>query len=364
MRAKPDAPREPARLVVLAPNWLGDIVMALPAIADVRRHWPAVHLAIAARASFVSLFSAVPGINAVVPLSGGGVRGIASVSEDARKLRAGGHDAALLMPNSFRAAWVTRRAGIEHRWGYARDFRSRLLTRAVPPPPANRLHQAEYYQHLTRALDIAAGPLRPELHPPNEAAVDALALLARHGWTGERLVGLAPGAAYGWAKRWPPRYVGALASFLVRDLDTRPVLVGSPADRKTADEVCAELRRRLGGSGQEAAINLVGQTDLLTLTGVLTQCSAFVANDSGAMHLAAALGVPVTAIFGPTREWATAPLAPEPGPEPSILKSDVWCRPCMLRNCPIDHRCMTRISPEAVLASVARHLSSPAARSA
>jgi heptosyltransferase-2 len=285
MRAKPDPLADgpaatdvhgttpvPVRLVVLAPNWLGDIVMALPAIADVRRRWPAAHLAVATRASFVSLFSAVPGINAVVPLSGGGLRAVASVSDDAQSLRGGEYDTALLMPNSFRAAWITARAGIPQRWGFARDFRARLLTRAIPPPKIKRLHQAEYYQHLTRALDIPAGPLRPELRPPADAASTAMALLARHGWKGERLVGLAPGAAYGWAKRWPPKYVGVLASSLVRDLDTRPVIVGAASDRQTAQDVCAELRRRLGGRGEEAAINLVGQTDLLTLTGVLSQC--------------------------------------------------------------------------------------------
>jgi heptosyltransferase-2 len=377
MRAKPDAPADgrtafdvrggtstPARIVVLAPNWLGDIVMSLPAIADVRRRWPAAHLAVATRASFVSLFSAVPGVNAVVPLSGGGVRALARVSDDTQRLRDGEYDTALLMPNSFRAAWIAARAGIPQRWGFARDFRARLLTRAIEPPRLKGLHQAEYYQYLTRALDVPAGPLQPELRPPTDAASNAMALLARHGWKGERLVGLAPGAAYGWAKRWPPMYVGVLASFLVRDLDTRPVIVGAASDRQTAQDVCAELRRRLGGSGEEAAINLVGQTDLLTLTGVLSQCSAFVANDSGAMHLAAALGVPVTAIFGPTREWATAPLSVAGGAEPAIVKTDVWCRPCMLRNCPIDHRCMTRISPETVLASVARHLSASAPRPA
>jgi heptosyltransferase-2 len=196
------------------------------------------------------------------------------------------------------------------------------------------------------------------------AVSSAAELLRRRGWTGERLVGLAPGAAYGWAKRWPPAYVGTLASYLVRDLDTRPVLVGAAADRDTARDVVEEVRRRMGREESERVIDLVGQTDLTTLTGVLARCSAFVANDSGAMHLAAALGVPVTAIFGPTREWATAPLHPDGGPAAAVLKADVWCRPCMLRNCPIDHRCMTRIAPEDVLASVAAQLSAtpPAGR--
>ena len=361
MKVKPeparDLPAEPGRLLVLAPNWLGDIVMALPALADVRRQWPAAELTVAARGAFAPLFGLVPGVNSVVPLSGGGMRALASLAGDTVTLAAGGYDAALLLPNSFRAAWLVSRARIPARWGYGTDFRGPLLTEAVRRPRGKRIHQAEYYQHLTSALGFPPGPLRAALRPPEDALTSATALLSRHGWKGERLVGLAPGAAYGWAKRWPPAYVGALATYLTRDLDLRPVLVGAPADRGTARDVAIEWRRLAGADGSAAMLDLVGETDLVTLTGVLAQCSAFVANDSGAMHLAAALGVPVTAIFGPTREWATAPLSAESGPPATIVKTDVWCRPCMLRNCPIDHRCMTRISPEDVLASVAAQIS-------
>ena len=361
MKVKPDGPPpvsiDPRRLLVFAPNWLGDIVMALPAMADVRRRWPGARLTVAARASFAPLFRAVPGVDGVVPLGGGGIRALGALSEDAGNLRAGAYDAALLLPNSFRSAWLVWRAGIAERWGYATDFRQGMLTRAVRRPKGERLHQAEYYQRLTGALGIPAGPLHPALRAPDDARQGAGELLERHGWKGERLVGLAPGASYGWAKRWPPASVGTLASYLVRDLEVRPVLVGAAADRATAREVTASLRRQMRDDGAEAVIDLVGATDLVTLIGVLARCSAFVANDSGAMHLAAALGVPVTAIFGPTREWATAPLAAESGPSAAIVKTDVWCRPCMLRNCPIDHRCMTRISPEDVLTSVAAQLS-------
>jgi heptosyltransferase-2 len=360
MRTKPDATGasalEAGRILVLAPNWLGDIVMALPALADVRRRWPAARLTVAARGSFAPLFRAVPGVDGVLPLGGGGMAALSTLNADAENLRAGAYDMALLMPNSFRSAWLARRARIPERWGYGTDFRGPLLTRAVRRSKDRRLHQAEYYQHLTRELGIPPGPLRPAIQPPDAASAAAAGLLQRHGWAGERLIGLAPGAAYGWAKRWPPVYVGTLASYLIRDLEARPVLVGAAADRGTARDVAREVRRRIGPAEADRLIDLVGQTDLMMLTGVLSRCSAFVANDSGAMHLAAALGVPVTAVFGPTREWATAPLAAEGGPAATVLKTDVWCRPCMLRNCPIDHRCMTRVTPEEVLSSVAAQL--------
>jgi heptosyltransferase-2 len=347
---------EPERIVVIAPNWLGDAIMALPALGDVRRRWPDARLEVAARAPLVPAFRCVPGVDEVVTLmSGGGVRALPQASADARRLQEGNYDVALLLPNSFHAAWLIRRAGIPERWGYRSDLRGRLLTRSVARPRGRR-HQAEYYQHLTAALGIPSGALKPELRVPDEAVDAGRRLLEAHGWKGEPLMGVAPGAAYGWAKRWPPSYFGSLAAYVIRDLDLRPVLVGASADRDTAREVRAGSAARLGEDEARAVIDVVGETDLMTFAGVVVHCAAFVANDSGAMHLAGALGVPVTAIFGPTREWATSPLHPAGRPQPRILTSDVWCRPCMLRYCPIDHRCMTRIAPEDVLGSVAAQL--------
>ena len=358
MKPEDHAGLDPRAVLVMAPNWLGDVIMALPAVADVRRHWPRARLTVAVRGALAPLCQCVPGVDAHVPLSDdAGLRALRSLDEDAARLRDGGHDMALLLPNSFRAALVARRAGIPHRWGYRTDLRGPLLTRSVRRPKG-RLHQGGYYQNLTAALGIARGPLSPALHVPGDARARAAALLEGHGWKGERLVGLAPGAAYGWAKRWPPARAGALAAWVLRDLESRPLLVGARGDRGTAADVGRAFAARVGAEEASGLIDLVGETDLLTLAGVLTHCAAFVANDSGAMHLACALGVPVTATFGPTREWATAPLPPAGGPPPRILIHDVFCRPCMLRNCPIDHRCMTGISTDAVLASVAAHVAS------
>ena len=355
---KPDAkaPIEPQAVLVLAPNWLGDVIMALPALADVRRHWPRARLTVAVRGAFAPLFGCVPGVDAHVGLANaGGLRALRSLGGDAARLREGNHDVALLLPNSFRAALLARRAGIAERWGYGADLRGPLLTRAVRRPKGRR-HQAGYYQSLTEALGIPPGPLHPALRVPDEAASRAAALLRQHGWAGERLIGLAPGAAYGWAKRWPPERAGLVAAWMLRDLEARPVIVGAAGDRGTAGDVRRAFERSVRPDEAGGLIDLVGKTDLLTLAGVLSECAAFLANDSGAMHLACALGVPVTATFGPTREWATSPLPPAGGPPPRILTHDVFCRPCMLRNCPIDHRCMTGISADAVLASIAAHV--------
>jgi heptosyltransferase-2 len=170
-------------------------------------------------------------------------------------------------------------------------------------------------------------------------------LLMDGGWDGRSpVVALAPGAAYGGAKRWPPEYFGELASALAAD-GISSVMVGSTADAPTAADVARAFQPR--GARLH---NLVGRTDLSALAGVLTLCRTLVTNDSGAMHLAAAAGVPVTAVFGPTDDTATRPL----GDAHAVLTNPVWCRPCMLRECPLDHRCMRGIAVGAVLASARR----------
>jgi heptosyltransferase-2 len=177
------------------------------------------------------------------------------------------------------------------------------------------------------------------------------------------MIAIAPGAAYGLAKRWPPERFAELIRGIQRDLGATCVLIGGSADRSTGVEVERELQRH---PGPALPINLIGQTDLPVLLGLLSLCHGCVSNDSGAMHLAAAAGVPVTALFGPTDECATSPLRgrgtsdgnfpirnPESSPTHRIVSVRVWCRPCMLRECPIDHRCMTRISAALVLRELA-----------
>lgn len=347
----------PDRIVVLAPNWLGDAIMALPALADVRRALPDTHLTVAARPAVAPLFGAVPGVDDVHAVAlRGGLQVLRGLGRAARALRAHRYDAALLLPNSFAAAWLVRRARVPARWGYGGDLRGPLLTRAVPRPRDIRMHQAEYYQRLTAALGFPRGPRRAVLHVKEPARARGEALLRGAGWRGEPLVGIAPGAAYGSAKRWLPARAGELAARLAREHQAAVVVVGAAADRETAGEVVRAAARH----GSPELIDLVGRTTLPDLMGVLMQCRAFVSNDSGAMHLAAALDVPVVAVFGPTREWATSPLPGAANLAPAIVHTDVSCRPCMLRTCPIDHRCMTGIRVEDVLSPVRVHLAGAA----
>ena len=326
------------RILIVAPNWLGDAVLALPAIADVRRALPDAAITIAARPAIAPLFA----------LADHRPPCVSTGTEVA--------DAALLLPNSFHSAWTAYRARIPERWGFRTDWRGGLLTRAIPPP--SRVHQVDYYQHLTRALGFVSGPREPKLTITADRRDAGAALLARAGWDGRsRLAALAPGAAYGGAKRWPTASFGELAAALAAD-GVRSVVVGSAADRDTAADVveafrrCTSTEERRTARAVEPPIDLTGATDLAALAAVLSHCRALITNDSGAMHVGAALGVPVTAVFGPTDETATHPV----GDAHRVVTHDVWCRPCMLRECPIDHRCMRRIDTAAVVDAARRTL--------
>jgi heptosyltransferase-2 len=326
-----------ARLVVRAPNWLGDAIMALPALEAVRRAQPDATLIVAARASIAPIFEED---TLVMPDQ-------VAVVEDAREaaqLRDLKADALLLLPNSFSSAWRASRAGIAERWGYRAGGRGWMLTQAIRRP-RGRVHQVEYYQALVRGLGVETRDGVPRFGARPSTIEKADALLREQGApAGATLVGFAPGAAYGHAKRWPPDRVAAVAAGLAAQGVT-PVIVGAAADRDTARAIESSLPRGT------RVVDLVGRTTLRQLVGVVARCAAFVSNDSGAMHVAAALGVPLTAIFGPTDERVTSP-----GGRAEVIVRDVFCRPCLLRECPIDHRCMKRIDVDTVLRSVVEHL--------
>jgi heptosyltransferase-2 len=337
------------RIIIFAPNWLGDAVMALPAIADIRRELPQAVIAVAAKPSIAPLFEMVTGVDQVVAFENG-------LPKDGSD-RSAEYDAAILLPNSFRSALVARQVGIAERWGYRADWRGLLLTRAVTRP-SGPIHQVDYYQRLTSALGFPSGSNMPRLDAPTSAQVAGACALERAGWDPEEpFVVLAPGAAYGGAKRWPADRFAALAGQL-HDLGFRTVLIGSSADVQTGRGLESALDKKV------AILNLIGRTNLTVLAGVLSRARALVSNDSGALHLGLALGLPVTAIFGPTDERRTGPrvvpvealTSPSSRPVTATLTTSVWCRPCMLRECPIDHRCMRRISVDAVLEATKRML--------
>jgi heptosyltransferase II len=337
------------RVVVFAPNWLGDSVMALPAVQSLRARYSSAHLTIAARPSVGALFEMVPGVDAVVALdSRAGVASVRQWRRDAARLQSERFDLALLLPNSFLSAWIAAHAGIAERWGYATDLRGRWLTRAVARPRAD-LHQADYYLALTHALGLPTAARVACVTPPPQAVDRARALVPSRPF-----VVLAPGAAYGRAKQWPPARYAELAVALLRDRGLPSVLVGAGADRSAGDEFMDALALRSGGhSAASVLVDLIGRTDLAVLAGVLSLAQAVVANDSGAMHLAGGVGAQVAAVFGPTNEHHTSPLpASLDARAPIIATHPVWCRPCMLRECPLGHQCMLGVTAADVAALI------------
>jgi heptosyltransferase-2 len=341
------------RLLIRTPNWLGDIVMALPAIAMARDAHPQAEVTVATPAPFAPLFRerTIVGPVEVLPLDG-------KRSAEARAIR-GRFDATLLMPNSFASAWTAWRAGVPERWGYASSDRWLLLTRAVPKP-RRRVHQSEYYTHLVGRLGSASGDedalddtryhRLPWVEVTERTRERADALLASRGIPGDRrIVAFAPGAAYGHAKRWPPASVADVIAQVADSRGRTSVLLGAAADREAGREIESALGTRVAAPSH--FVSLIGDTDLSQLMGVLARSEAVVSNDSGAMHVAAALGRPIVAVFGPTDERVTAPAGNH-----AVLHTDVACRPCMLRDCPIDHRCMTRVTPDEVGRALAERL--------
>ena len=313
----------PRKLMLRAPNWVGDVVMSLPALQQLRKALPETEIVVVARNWVADLYAALGGTalaNRVLAHDPNDGRGAL-----VRQLRAERFDAALLLPNSLDAAWGAWRAGIPQRWGYARDGRSPLLTRAIPVPRAGEIpsHQSYYYLELLRRLGAV------ESFPMVSGFVVGSAI--PHPPSPTPRVGLNPGAAYGTAKRWlPARYV-ELGRRLRDERGAEIVLFGAASERELAEQIATGI-----GLG---ARSLAGQTTLVEFVKLAADCHLFVTNDTGTMHVAAAMGVPVLAIFGPTDERATAPL----GPCVLLIKKAVPCSPCLLRHCPVDHRCMREI---------------------
>jgi heptosyltransferase-2 len=348
MTGKADAPQ---RVIVRAPNWLGDAVLALPSIAAVRRRYPDAHLTVAGPAAVAAVFRETTDArpDEVLELP-------AKHRDIVKVLRDGRFDLGILMPNSFQSAWDLRRAGVPERWGYPTSARRVLLTkRAIRKRPRQLSHHADYFRVLVRGLGFEVGDEAPRISSSTATRAKTDALLAQlRVPAGATLVGLAPGAAYGEAKQWPPDRAAALAAKLVRGRDATCVIVGAVHDRTAARAIETWLRAN-APDAVSRVVDLTGKTSVTGLIGITERCLAFVSNDSGAMHVAAAMGRPVIAIFGPTDEKSTRPV----GDGHVVLTANVFCRPCMLRDCPIDHRCMKRIDVDRVFEAVSAALAAP-----
>lgn len=329
------------KILLRGPNWVGDSVLAIPAMKAVRSRFPDAEITLLVRPWVAGVFKSAPFINHL--WSEPRPAGISDWMRITKTIRQNRFDTALLFPNSFESAAMIFLGRVPQRVGYATDGRRWLLTNSLKPSDRKR-HQVHYYLDLAEALSAEVDQPSIAIEATTEEKTQASRLLASEGIAPTRhYLVLNPGAAYGGAKRWSEEGFAEAGDTLAAELDLDVAIIGSEVERSIAESIQKRMRSRV------AVLN--GRTSLETLIGVISGASLVLTNDSGPMHIAAALGVPTVAVFGATDHVVTAPW----GPHTRVVREPVECSPCMLRECPIDHRCMTRVSPGAVC-SAAREL--------
>lgn len=326
MPSTASASTDPSRILIRAPNWLGDCVMSMPAVQRIRERFPDAHIGLLAREKVIELWRNNPHLNERIPLADlGSVR-------DAR------FEMAILFPNSFRVAWEAWRAAIPRRIGYDGDWRRPLLTDVIPGNPRHLpavRHLISHYLSFARFLGGSDELTAPRIVVDESELREADRLVGAPGT--RQLCALAPSAEYGPAKRWPAERFIETAKRLAAEQNVKWVVLGGPNDLP----VCNPITAAIG----ESAINLVGKTNLRQLCAVLARCRLLLTNDSGAMHVGYAVGTKVLALFGSTEPSATGPV----GEGHVVVRHKVDCSPCFLRECPIDFRCMKRIAVDEVV---------------
>ena len=362
----------PQRILVRGVNWLGDAVMTTPALLRLREKFSAAHIALLCPEKLAALFQHHPAVNEIISF-----RADETVFAVGKKLRAGKFDLALVLPNSPRSALEAFLARIPQRIGYARPWRNFFLTQAVASRPEavnmrkrtateiqklitcapisnlkfeisnSSAHQIHEYLHLAAALGANPEPLAPQLFVSSEEIEVAKKKFGLEKIS-QPIFGLNPGAEYGPAKRWPVEKFIAAAKKIQEQTNCAWLIFGGKGDLETAGRIAAEIHPP---SSILHPQNLAGKTSLRELMALLKLCRVLLTNDTGPMHVAAALGTPVVVPFGSTSPELTGPGLPG-DPRHKLLKSDAPCSPCFLRECPIDFRCMNGISVERVVQAV------------
>jgi heptosyltransferase-2 len=333
------------RILVRGPNWLGDAVMCEPALRGLRKLFPDAQIALLVKPAVADLFVGHPALTRVLTYDTKGRHaGLSGKWALAGQLRRQGFDLAVLFQNAFEAAFLTFLAGVPRRYGYATDGRSLLLSDPVAAPDRRTLvHQVHYYWELLKPLGLTGDPSAPELvvFPEEEQAMAGR--FAQSGLTAtDVVVGINPGSTYGGAKRWLPERFAEVTERLCRTIresreqQASVVIFGAKGEEQLGREIAARLSSR--------SLILSGSTTIRELMAAVKRCAMLLTNDTGPMHIASAFQVPVVAIFGPTDWRTTSPF----GSAHTIVRQPVDCAPCLLRECPIDHRCMTRVTVDQV----------------
>jgi heptosyltransferase II len=328
-------PSSPARVLFRMPSWLGDAVMAIPLLEGARRAWPKADLAVLTPGKLRDLYALAPVPVEVIPHDG---------SAGLETVRARGWDIVIAVPRSFGAAWMAVRCGGGIRAGFDGPFRDLLYSRRVRADASSTpRHRVETLWSLGAPFGFGPFPPPPRLVLPGAAREEADRILAAAGIRpDDLLIGINPGAAYGPAKQWPAERFAETAVALAGRPGARLLLFGAGVETPIAESIA-----RAAGS---AAVCVAGRTTLALLAALVARCRVFVTNDTGPMHVAAALGVPVVAVFGSTDPDATGPY----GPGHRVVRKPAPCAPCLLRRCPIDFRCMRAIPASSVVEEAER----------
>ncbi len=316
-------------MVVRIPNWLGDALMATPVYYNLSK---IEKIYLFGPPQIVDLFKFFPNTKILYYYS-------KNIKENLKTLAPFKNEIGLLLPNSFSSAWLFFKAGFKERWGYSKDLRRFLLTKAVKPP-SKEMHQRDYYLYLLKALGLPYEfkdlilPLNNEIKKKTQKFLSEIK---------KPFIVIAPGAAYGPAKMWPKEYYKELALKLVK-MGFSVIITGSEKEKETGDFIA---------NGNPKIYNFCGKTDLLIVAGIFSMAKAIISNDSGLMHLAAALKVPQIAIFGSTDPKLTGPL----NSKAIILKKDLPCSPCFKRTCKYGHyECLRSILVDEVLKALQKLL--------
>jgi heptosyltransferase II len=326
--------------------------MALPALRAVRAKFADAHIAIVARPYVAEIYRDQGLCDELISYDPNGEhRGWTGRELLANQIRLQRFDVALLLQNAFDAAWLAWRSAIPQRIGYARDGRSFLLTKAIPVPQPGEIppHEKFYYLELLRRvgwIDDLPDERHIKLRVPETARELAARALRESGARPSVLrVAVGAGASYGSAKCWPPDRFAKAINEILASADADVILFGTAGESAVSSAIASKLRL--------TPIDLTGKTAIADLPALLSQCHLFLGNDSGAMHVAAAVGLPVVAVFGPTDPDGTAPVTPRA----SIVQQRPYCSPCFLRCCPTDHRCMKAVTSEMVEVALRSRLS-------
>jgi lipopolysaccharide heptosyltransferase II len=335
--------------MIRVPNWVGDAVMALPALSELRRIFADARITFVARPWVAGLFEGEGLADNLIPVHDS--RGVVSTARNfiraARQLRSERFDLAVLLQNAFGAALLARAAGARTIAGYPTDSRRALLHFVIPFAQDHKsAHQVRYYlniaseleRRLTGSTRVEVEALQPQLHVGRDQLEGARLILEEAGVRTDSapILTMCPGATNSRAKRWPVERFAETADRLAARNGFQTIIVGTSGEVEVAEEVARRMRSR-------AAV-LAGRTNIAELKAVLACTSLLISNDTGTAHVAAALGVRTAVVFGPTEHLCTRPLSDAV----TVVRHDVECSPCMLRDCPIDHRCMTRVEVDDV----------------